>query len=257
MKKYIKTILDKTFAVQVLASSTVDKLKLHKLLAEEFSFISNYPQVASEYMLHRNESNAQLKQDLFVLMETNFKKEGFFVEFGATDGVSLSNTFLLEKEFAWKGILAEPGKIWHESLNENRNCFIETDCVWSTSGERLIFKEVPLASLSTVEGFGENDNHTKSRSTGKTYEVDSISLNDLLKRYNAPLEIDYLSVDTEGTEYLILDHFNFNKYKIKIITVEHNYTPIREKIYGLLSEKGYKRIHEEFSQFDDWYIQTE
>ena len=51
-------------------------------------------------------SKSQLKQDIFVLLETGFKRNGFFVEFGATNGIDLSNTYLLEKRFGWNGILA-------------------------------------------------------------------------------------------------------------------------------------------------------
>lgn len=47
---------------------------------------------------------AQHLQDLFVLSELDYKTDGFFVEFGATDGLSISNTWLLEKYFNWKGI---------------------------------------------------------------------------------------------------------------------------------------------------------
>ena len=53
-------------------------------------------------------SKSQICQDIWVRPETAGKREGFFVEFGATDGISLSNTFLLEQNYGWTGILAEP-----------------------------------------------------------------------------------------------------------------------------------------------------
>jgi hypothetical protein len=76
----------------------------------------------------------------------------------------------------------------------------------------------------------------------------------LLRKYKSPKYIDYLSIDTEGSEYEILNAFDFNEYKFGIITVEHNYTPEREKIFTLLSSKGYKRMYQDISLFDDWYI---
>ena len=62
---------------------------------------------------------SQLGQEIFALIENDFKRDGFFVEFGATNGLELSNTHLLEKEFGWTGILAEPAKTWHEDLYKN------------------------------------------------------------------------------------------------------------------------------------------
>jgi hypothetical protein len=77
-------------------------------------------------------SKAQLRQDLFVISELGPIENGYFVEFGATNGISLSNTFLLEEHLSWKGILAEPAKVWHAQLKENRTAQIEFDCVrWS------------------------------------------------------------------------------------------------------------------------------
>lgn len=55
-------------------------------------------------------SQAQLYQDLFALSIFGKDFAGYFVEFGATDGKSLSNTFLLEKDYGWRGLLAELGK---------------------------------------------------------------------------------------------------------------------------------------------------
>ena len=57
-------------------------------------------------------------EDLFVLSELGFKTNGFFVEFGAANGIFLSNTWVLEKEFGWRGIIAEPARAWHKDLEK-------------------------------------------------------------------------------------------------------------------------------------------
>ena len=176
-------------------------------------------------------SDSELFQEIFVLNKTNFKTKGFFVEFGACDGISFSNTYLLEKKFEWQGILAEPCKYFHINLKNNRNCNLSFDCVDKESGSKI--------------KFFENENKSLSRSIDKnqkeSYEVTSISLNDLLEEFNAPINFDYLSIDTEGNEYQILETFDFTKYKPKIITCEHNYRTEREKISNLLIKNGYKK----------------
>jgi len=199
-------------------------------------------------------SKSQLRQDIFVLTELGFKRDGFFVEFGATNGIDLSNTYLMEKEFGWNGILAEPAKCWHAALKENRLAQIETKCVWSKSGINLSFNETDSAELSTIGSFSGSDSHRETRKQGKIYDVETISLNDLLTKFNAPREIDYLSIDTEGSEFDILSSFDFAKYHVKVITCEHNFTPLREELFQLLSSKGYVRKYEVLSGFDDWYV---
>ena len=196
------------------------------------------------------QSQSQNKQDLFVLANMNFKENGFFVEFGATNGIDISNSYLLEKEFQWTGILAEPARGYHKALRENRNCIIETDCVWKKSNEKLLFIENGV--LSTLNEFKDSDMHTRNSQT--EYSVNTISLNDLLEKNNSPKVIDYLSIDTEGSEFKILNSFDFSKYEIKIITVEHNYTQSREKIFNLLSSNGYNRVLTDVSAYDDWYL---
>ncbi len=203
-------------------------------------------------------SQAQLKQDLFVLSELDFKRGGFFVEFGAADGHYLSNTYLLEKEFEWSGILAEPARGWHKDLRNNRNCSIETDCVWSESNSTLVFNEVDSGEYSTIDSYSAGDAHHQTRKKGRTYDVRTISLLDLLDKHNAPKKIDYLSIDTEGSEYDILRSFDFDKYQFRVITCEHGFTQgKRENIFSLLTEKGYLRKYEECSQFDDWFVKAE
>ena len=199
-------------------------------------------------------SKSQLRQDVFVLSELNFKRHGFFVEFGATNGVDLSNTHLLEKQYGWQGILAEPARLWHADLIANRQARIETKCVWKATGQSLVFNEAKSPELSTIQDFSSADLHAKAREGGDTYSVETISLLDLLEKHDAPREIDYLSIDTEGSEFDILENFDFDKYRIRIVTCEHNYSPMRERLHSLFTKNGYTRKYEQLSQFDDWYV---
>lgn len=121
---------------------------------------------------------------------------------------------------------------------------------------QLEFNEVASQELSTIHAFSESDGHSLSRQNGSLYTVETISLIDLLVQHNAPIDIDYLSIDTEGSEFTILKNFDFSKYNIRIITVEHNYTKERDMIFDLLCANGYQRVFEKFSQWDDWYVKT-
>jgi FkbM family methyltransferase len=206
--------------------------------------------------LNLSKSKAQYRQDLFVLSQVNFKREGFFVEFGGTNGIEGSNSYLLEKEYGWNGILAEPAKSWHADLRKNRSCHIEDACVWSESGRKLVFNEPAVAAIATINDYSDSDFHAKARENGLLYEVGTISLNDLLEKYGAPTEIDYLSVDTEGSEFEILSNFDFSRHTFRCITCEHNYTPMRERIFELLTSNGYIRVFESVSLFDDWYVKS-
>jgi FkbM family methyltransferase len=202
------------------------------------------------------DSKSQLRQDLMVLAVIGWKESGYFVEFGATNGVDLSNTFLLETSFNWTGIVAEPARGWHSSLKHSRRCVVDTRCVWSETGASLLFKEVKTKEYSTIDLFSASDFHRSSRGRGETYLVDTVSLIDLLNEHKAPVWIDYLSMDTEGSEFEILRTFDFSKYFFRVISVEHNFGSTREKIHDLLTKNGYSRILEEISHFDDWYIPT-
>jgi FkbM family methyltransferase len=203
---------------------------------------------------NRNLSYSQLFQDLLVLQLMHEKSQGYFVEFGAADGVFLSNTYLLEKDFNWSGIVCEPAISWKKALSENRSSIIDYRCVFHASGLNLPFLDVKNNELSTLQSYSQLDLHAANRSSGNEYLVETVSLEDLLDQHNAPHIIDYLSIDTEGSEFDILKVFNFKKYQFRIITVEHNHTEMRSEIYNLLICNGYTRIFKDLSGFDDWYV---
>ena len=197
-------------------------------------------------------SKSQFSQDLFALASSNFKRNGYFVEFGATDGVELSNTYLLEKHFDWSGILAEPARIWHSSLLLNRKSNVETCAVDSVSGKIVEFAEDKSAMLSGLI----QATYTPTNSSNK-YKVSTISLNDLLEKYSAPNHIDYMSIDTEGSELQILENFSFLKYSFSVITVEHNNRNESSRLKQIFETNGYHCVHENLCSIEYWFVSSE
>lgn len=199
-------------------------------------------------------SRAQILQDLFALYQTGEKRGGFFVEFGATDGVTGSNSHMLETHYGWTGIVAEPARGWHEALDANRHCIIDHRCVSGRSGDLVMFNQAPNLELSTIDRYADTDGHAASRRRGERYPVETVSLDDLLEQHGAPADIDYLSVDTEGSELAILSNFDFARFRPRVITVEHNFSPNRAGLFTLLTCNGYDRLSVDISQMDDWYV---
>lgn len=203
--------------------------------------------------------HADLRQDILALALTDFKRDGYFVEFGVMDGITSSNTYVLEKNYAWSGIVAEAAKVWHDKVTANRSCAKDFRAVAAHSKQNLIFKEtdVQLGLSGLVDFFDDKEYHAQRRSasTGRSYKVQTVSLNDLLSEHDAPDYIDYISMDTEGSESAILDTFDFDRYQVGLWTIEHNYFDrARNHIFATMSANGYKRLDPELSTIDDWYI---
>jgi FkbM family methyltransferase len=198
-------------------------------------------------------SAAQLKQDLWVLHETGHKRHGYFVEFGAADGITASNTYLLERDFGWRGILAEPNPVWHADLTRNRSAVTDFRCVFTTTGERIAFAATRHAGLSTIARFIAADGHARSREDHRIIEVETVRLHDLLEQHGAPHRIDYVSIDTEGSELEILQAFDMTRWDVKLLSVEHNHTANTAGIDRLMQSRGYERRYASYSQIDAWY----
>ncbi len=259
MEKGSDTIRDK-FSRERAAPYFRDKAKLMLGIAQLRDTVRDEAAADVRHFLqycvrHLERSHAQICQDLFVAWALGGQRGGYFCEFGATDGVSLSNTLHLERDLGWTGICAEPARGWHEALHRQRpSAHIETQCVWSNSGETLQFTESATREYSTIGSFSAADGHAKKRTDAQSYAVQTISLNDLLAKHGAPAEFDYLSMDTEGSELQILEALDFSRFKPRVITVEHNFMPNRQRIHDLLVAQGYRRVLPECSQFDDWYL---
>jgi FkbM family methyltransferase len=210
----------------------------------------------SELVMRREaDSSSQLGADLWALFELDELRDGYFVEFGAADGHHLSNTWLLEAHYGWRGILAEPNATVHDQLRAHRpNCAIDPRAVYREDGQTLSLVVSDIKELSSLTEFAEQDRHAELRRGGQEITVETVTLDRLLDEHQAPDRINYLSIDTEGGEREILEGFDFTKRAVDLISVEHNDTPERDAIHQLLTERGYERRFVEFSKFDDWYV---
>ena len=256
---------------QITVHAIQNKVSIYKVLEaaknKELLILDNEKILLSFINYFKNlkkQHYAQIFQDVFAsfVVQNNFEKT--FLEFGATDGISLSNTFLLEKELGWSGMLAEPDIKWFKSLKKNRpESKIITKCIWKKSDEKLNFFSSSQGALSTLEEFKYSDfesmpaNSKDRNKSGKNIPVETISLNDVINEYFNGLSPSYISVDTEGSEFEILKAFNFSKFRPCVFTVEHNFTKFESMIDELMSKNNYIRIFNKLTSFDAWYVSEE
>lgn len=157
----------KMLGIGLTRYSSLQNLILNRATSRDIDILLDLPKKSAMNRLnYLRRSKSELRQDLFVLSMLNFKRNGFFVEFGATNGVHHSNSYLMEKFFGWSGILAEPAKCWHKDLKINRSANIETSCVWKNSNSILKFNEVKNASFSTIATFSSS-NFSLHRTKGR------------------------------------------------------------------------------------------
>lgn len=190
-------------------------------------------------------SYSQDGQDIYIL--NNFfpnKKDGTFVDIGANDGVTISNSLLFE-ELGWTGVCVEPLPTAFNKLTQNRKC----ECVNGVISD----KNVSHVDFCAIEGYSEMlsgildkyDERHKTRILNESslydckrqkIKVPNFKFNDLIK-FN---QINLLDVDTEGGELEILKSINYDLYVIDLILVENNYGT--NDMQKFLHTKNFKSI---------------
>ena len=242
---------------EVLSSALIQGV----LVAEEQKLLSSFVNSVSG---KGKTIKSQLFQDAFAAFIVGDLFDKTFLEFGATDGIELSNSYMLEQNLGWTGVLAEPSPQWHLELKKNRpNTTIITDCIWKSSGEKLDFFMSDIGIYSTLNDYKLYDASSKPGNTqlriknGKIIEVQSVSLNDVMETNFNGLTPSFLSIDTEGSEYEILNSLDFEKYRPVVFTIEHNYLNLQSKIDELMISNGYLRVFRKLTSFDAWYVRSD
>ena len=141
--------------------------------------------------------------------------------------------------------MCEPNKKYINKIKINRpNSIIIDKPIYSIDDKEVTFV-LRDGGRSGIES--ENENLEK-------YKLKTTTLNSIFGEYLIGKNLDYLSIDTEGTEFEIIKSLDFTKHAPKIISIEHNYDLQKNKIFTFLSRKGYKQIFRSLSRFDDWYV---
>lgn len=201
-------------------------------------------------------SYSQINQDRYAMEYFNNKRNGFFVDIGSNVAQALNNTYLMESQYDWDGICIEPNETVIPHLKEHRKCKIVNIGVY----DKVATLEFESSHVSMMGGIKEHL-QPKYRPLGgkeedwKTFLIDVKPLCMILDECNAPQDIDYVSIDTEGSEYHILNgYFNDNKkYSIKYIDVEHAYnTEKQDSIRKLMFSNGYRLLRP--NQYDDTFV---
>ena len=193
------------------------------------------------------ESYSYQGQDLFVVEALAGLRGGFFVDSGASDGVNGSNSRLLETGFDWTGICIEPNEVSFETLRRHRSCLCINCCLAGAEGP-VDFLEVAGVLGGIIDEYDPGHlQYTRSLlgqqwsdpALPPTIRKQARTLGSVLRECGAPRIIDYWSLDTEGSELTLLKTFPFDEFLFRVLTVEHNITPVRRHIQELLESRGY------------------
>lgn len=182
-------------------------------------------------------------QDRWVAEVLKGKRGGYFLDFGGFDGLMTSNTFYLERFMGWTGIMVEPNPQPYASACAVRSCITVNCALWGESRQSLEFANAH--GLSAIMQFVDGDSNAALRKaiSKETLRVDTLNPSELLDRFDAPTLIDYMSLDVEGAELEVLRAIDLKKYKIALMSIEHNHDHAkRQSIREYLGRFGYVAI---------------
>lgn len=201
------------------------------------------------------EFHSHIGQDQWVIETLCHRRDGYFLDFGAFDGVTASNTLALERDLGWKGISVEANPTYYPALCESRSTICINAALWPISRESV--EMVDAHGLSSLRQYMDVDGNQPARENASSgfFSIDTINPTELLQRFKAPARIEYMSLDVEGCELDVLQAIDFSTYQIAMMTVEHSEFPARQDaIRAFLQPLGYKVFRR---YYDDWFFHPE
>ena len=175
---------------------------------------------------------------------------GYFVELGANNGISYSNSLYFERYRGWTGVLIEPAPGRYKELLKNRarsNYFSDAACVSFSYSEDFIqleYSDLMTTTLGVESDLADPIQHAKDGSKfwgGDSYEFSAPAqtLSAILDLAKAPTKIDFLSLDVEGVEIEVLRGIDHAKYRFAYICIESRSIEVLKEY---LESLGYQYI---------------
>jgi FkbM family methyltransferase len=173
------------------------------------------------------------------------EKSGYFVEVGANDPVSGSQTWELEQR-GWSGVLVEPQPSLAAKLGEQRSAKVFAAACSSrvNSGQML-----PLYLAGGASSFDKRLQSPIIRPHG-TINVPLRTLDEILIEAGAPTDIDFMSIDVEGHEIEVLDGFDLARWRPKLLMIEDFLLHLR--VHRCLVRRGYQWLRR--TGINNWYV---
>ena len=174
------------------------------------------------------------------------KSEGFFVEVGANDPHSGSQTWLLE-ENGWRGVLVEPQAALCEKLRCERkhSRIFQVAC---SGPEREGEADLQIGAHDGISTLEQQVDSHGIRFIG-TEHVKVTTLDKVLQEAGVGT-IDFLSLDVEGHEIEVMRGFDFEKYRPSLILIEDGVRSLDKHCF--LKRRGYRLVKR--TTLNNWYI---
>jgi FkbM family methyltransferase len=192
-----------------------------------------------------------------VLYENYFKstRNGFFIEAGGYDGVSLSCCKFFEDCLGWKGINIEPSRKQFSKLVKNRPKSINLNIGLSNRRGVLEFKDVISGGAGAGNGsFEHGDEHMQELQRYGvqflSYDVPTTTYVELI-REQAVSKVSLLCLDVEGFEIKALNGMKGADVLPEVICIEYSYLGLRRLIKFMNEKLGY---HYNFISFNNAFF---
>lgn len=192
----------------------------------------------------------QLNQDIFAILVNRFKP-GFFLEIGANDGYTLSNSLYLEEHCQWDGLLVEANPRYRDDLQNRR----------SKSVIAAVVKEEGYYDFANAGLYGGLESFLGETHKNRTDNASSIvvwgtTLERILVDNNVPEVINFISIDVEGAEMPIVEQMcNLQEHRFVCGCIEHNARNSEARVIAkLLNENGYRVVWEGQTQHDLFFV---